>query len=86
MHLRSNSKELNYLSYSSSRGGSNELAMHASKVASISSIKSIPHAAVDPFSDSEDDSRHLTSVVSTDSSNICKRLHIAGEWAGVTVY
>ena len=34
-----------------------ELAMHASEVASISSIISTPHLGVDLFSDSEDKSR-----------------------------
>ena len=46
---------------------------------------SAPHAGVDPFSDSEDESRHSTSVVPTDSYSICKCLHNVAKWACETV-
>ena len=65
------------ITFSPFRGDCDELALHASEVANISLIISIPHTKVDPFSDSDDKSRHSTPVVSTDYYSICERLHIA---------
>ena len=46
--------------FCSSGGDCDDLALHASEEASISSLISSPHAKVDSFSDSENVSRHLT--------------------------
>ena len=56
------------ITFRSSRGDCDQLALHVSKVANMSSTISTPHAGVDSFLDSEDESRHSTSVVSTDFS------------------